>query len=102
MTANRWNREKRRVRRLRERWIDEIRALRRPCHCDNCRRQRRPPFPRYYVARAISYECWLEQQTIDPELEEDLAALRNDRARVGAAFIGRSPSRDPEGNITSV
>src|ERR1700677_3519992 len=59
MTVARWNREKRRIRRTRERWIEEIRALRRPCRCDNCRRHRRPPFPKYYVSRGISYECWL-------------------------------------------
>jgi hypothetical protein len=90
MPVGRWNREKRRVRRARERWIEEIRALRRPCHCKNCRRHNRPPFPPYYVVSLISYECWLEEQTVDPELEKELEALRNDRRRVGSAYSGRT------------
>jgi hypothetical protein len=99
MTVSRWNREKRRVRRARERWIREIRSLRRPCRCDNCRRCGRPPFPKYYVASVISYECWLEEQTIDPELEESLAPLRNDRPRAGAAFERRRDSANQTWNI---
>jgi hypothetical protein len=90
MAAGRWNREKRRVRRARERWIEEIRSLRKPCKCDNCVRHHRPPFPKYYVASVISYECWLEARAVDPELEEELVPLRNDRQRVGAAIVGRS------------
>lgn len=90
MAVGRWNREKRRVRRMRERWIKEIASLRRACRCDNCRRHHRPPFPKYYVASVISYECWLEAQNVDPELEEFLTPLRNDREHVGAAVIGRS------------
>jgi hypothetical protein len=99
MSAGQWNREKRRVRRGRERWIEEIRALRRPCRCDNCRQHGRPPFPRYYVVRAISYECWLEEQTIDPELQEELDAIRNDRRRVGSAFARRLASPADRRNI---
>jgi hypothetical protein len=90
MAVGRWNREKKRVRREREKWILEIRKLRRKCRCDNCRRHRRPPFPKYYVASNISYECWLEGQNVDPEMEELLTPLRNDREHVGAAIIGRS------------
>jgi hypothetical protein len=97
MTVGRWNREKRRVRRARERWIEEIRALRRPCHCKNCRRHNRPPFPPYYVATLISYECWLEEQVVDPELEEDLILLRNDRTRAGPAFVSRSRGGGADG-----
>jgi len=89
MSVGVWNREKRRVRRARDRWSQEILALRVPCHCKNCRENRRPPFPRYYVVNDISYECWLEMQTPDLEMEEFLAPLRNDRARAGTAVIGR-------------
>jgi hypothetical protein len=92
MTAGRWNREKKRVRRARERWIEEIAALRRPCQCENCRKNRRPPFPPYYVVRQISYECWLESQEIDREMEFLLEPLRNERRRVGAAFVRRTPT----------
>jgi hypothetical protein len=91
MSVSQWNREKKRIRRARERWIQEIASLRRPCHCKTCRRHRRPPFPKYYVVNRISYECWLEEQTIDDELEEDLALLRNDRKRAGIAFVSRRP-----------
>jgi hypothetical protein len=91
MAAGRWNREKRRVRRARERWIHEIRSLRRLCTCETCRRHKRPPFPRYYVVNGISYECWLEMQQIDPEMDELLAPLRNNRERAGSALIGRRP-----------
>jgi hypothetical protein len=90
MAVGRWNREKRRVLRARHRWIEEIRALRQPCKCDTCTRHQRLPFPKYYVVRGISYECWLELHAPDPELAEELAALRNDRARTGTAFIGRA------------
>jgi hypothetical protein len=93
MSVGRWNREKRRIRRARERWIEEIRALRRPCQCENCIRQHRPPFPPYYVVSAISYECWLEAQAVDEELEEELAVLRNDRPRAGAAVVARAYMR---------
>jgi hypothetical protein len=89
MTVARWNREKRRVRRARERWIEEIRALRRPCRCDNCRRHHRPPFPKYYVSRGISYECWLEQHAADSEMEDLLQPLRSQRQRIGAVFLCR-------------
>jgi hypothetical protein len=92
MTVREWNREKRRVRRARERWIEEIAALRTPCRCGNCRKCKRPPFPRYYVASVISYECWLEEQTVDPELADELAPLRNDRLRVGSTLVARSRS----------
>jgi hypothetical protein len=89
MAVGRWNREKRRVRRARQRWTQEILALRTPCHCKNCRDNERPPFPRYYVVNGISYECWLEEHAVDPEIEEFLIPLRNDRKRAGAAFVGR-------------
>jgi hypothetical protein len=102
MSTGRWNREKRRVRRDRQRWIEEIRSLRRPCRCHNCIRHHHPPFPRYYVASIISYECWLEEQTVDPELEEELSLLRNDRQRVGAAFAGRRKPATDSWNIPSV
>jgi len=94
MSVSRWNREKKRIRRARERWIQEIAVLRRACRCKFCRRHRRPPFPKYYVVNRISYECWLEEQTIDPELEDDLAQLRNDRPRLGSTVIGRRPPDD--------
>jgi hypothetical protein len=86
-----WNRQKDRIRRLREPNHGQIDALRRPCHCKRCRQNRRPPFPRYYVANGISYECWLEQQTAHPELEFILTRLRNDRPRLGSAFLHRRP-----------
>jgi hypothetical protein len=89
MPVGRWNREKRRVRRARERWTQEIIALRTACHCKTCRDNGRPPFPRYYVVNGISYECWLEEHAADPEIEEFLIPLRNDRKRAGAAFVGR-------------
>ena len=92
MPVSRWNREKKRVRRARQRWIEEIRSLRRPCRCKNCRRFSLPPFPKYYVVNGISYECWLEEHVVDPELEEDLAALANDRRRAGSAIVGRQRS----------
>src|SRR5271170_623759 len=44
MSVSRWNREKKRIRRARERWIQEIAVLRRACRCKFCRRHRRPPF----------------------------------------------------------
>jgi len=91
MPIGRWNREKRRVRRLRQKWIDEIASLRRRCHCDNCVEHRRPPFPRYYVANGISYECWLEAHVVDEEMEELLTPLRNERQHVGSAVVGRKP-----------
>jgi hypothetical protein len=90
MAVKKWNREKRRVRRSRQRWIEEIAALRKPCGCENCRRDNRPPFPPYYVVRGISYECWLEAHAVDPELEEILQELRGNRERVGPAFVGHS------------
>jgi hypothetical protein len=93
MATGRWNREKRRVRRARERWIEEIRSLRRACKCGNCVRHRRPPFPKYYVASTISYECWLEEQTVDPEMQEELDVLRNNRRRVGSVFLHRLSGR---------
>jgi len=89
MPVARWNREKRRVRRARDRWMQEILALRRHCRCANCRTNDRPPFPRYYVVNGISYECWLEAHAVDAEIEEFLVPLRNDRQRVGTAFVGR-------------
>jgi hypothetical protein len=89
MSVGKWNREKRRVRRGRERWMMDILALRTPCQCKNCRDQQRPPFPRYYVVNQISYECWLEEHAVDHELEEFLIPLRNDRKRAGSAFVGR-------------
>jgi hypothetical protein len=93
MPVGRWNREKRRVRRLRQRWIDQIASLRRPCRCPTCREHHRPPFPKYYVVNTISYECWLEAHVVDEELEEILALMRNDRERVGSVVIGRKPPK---------
>jgi hypothetical protein len=93
MAVGRWNREKRRVHRLRQKWIEEIAALRVPCHCDVCQRHKRPPFPRYYVANRISYECWLESHVEDEEIEELLIPLRNERDRVGSVIIGRKPPK---------
>jgi hypothetical protein len=89
MAVRKWNREKRRVR-MRQRWIEEIAALRKPCRCRTCRRAKRPPFPPYYVVRGISYECWLEAHAVDPELEEVLKPLRGQRERAGPAFVGHS------------
>jgi len=82
-----WNREKERVRRARNPSEKEIDALRRPCKCTKCRQTRRPPYPSYYVANGISYECWLEQQIVDPELRELLIPLRNHHRRLGAVFV---------------
>ncbi|HUB27924.1 MAG TPA: hypothetical protein VL992_21040 [Tepidisphaeraceae bacterium] len=93
LPIGRWNREKRRVHRLRMRWIQQIASLRLPCRCKTCRRHHRPPFPRYYVANSISYECWLEAHAIDDEIEEFLIPLRNDRERVGSVVIGRKPPK---------
>jgi hypothetical protein len=42
------------------------------------------------VVNGLSYECHLERQQTDPEMEELLAPLRNDRAHVGSAVVGRS------------
>ena len=70
----------------RQRQVD---ALRTPCHCRRCLKCRSKPFPAYYVINRLSYECHLERQQIDPELEEILASLRNDRSRVGSVVIAR-------------
>lgn len=37
----------------------------------------------------VSYECYREQQPIDPELEEELQQLRNDAERQGAFVVDR-------------
>jgi|GEM_PF-5974782 len=97
MSTGRWNREKRRVRRLREKWMAQILSLRKRCHCHNCREEHRPPFPPYYVVNGISYECWLEMHEPDPELAPELALLRNDRERAGAAFVGHRMSAGRHG-----
>jgi hypothetical protein len=68
----------------------QIDALRTPCRCRRCLKRRSKPFPAYYVVNRLSYECHLERQQIDPELEEILAPLRNDRTRVGSVVIARS------------
>jgi len=67
----------------------QVEALRMPCRCRRCLKARGKPFPSYYVINRLSYECHLERQQIDPELEEILATLRNDRARVGSVVIAR-------------
>ena len=97
MTLARWTREKRRVQRLRDKWMDQILSLRKPCRCNTCLEHHRPPFPPYYVANEISYECWLEMHEPDPEIEEELVPLRNDRKRAGSAFIGKRQSAADRG-----
>lgn len=80
----------------------------RACSCRNCQ-ARTPPveWPRHYLglkglwaqdaeqlrrlraeARAIwlSYECHLERQPLDPDLEDELRKLRNEPERVGSAL----------------
>lgn len=83
-------REQRRVARERARQLQQIESLRAPCRCRQCLKRGTKPFPAYYVVNRLSYECHLERQQIDPEIEEILAPLRNDRPRVGSAIIGRS------------
>ncbi|MGA3066075.1 MAG: hypothetical protein ABSF29_04425 [Tepidisphaeraceae bacterium] len=57
------------------------------CHCALCRSK----YPhRLYPGQAresrVSADCQVEVEE-DPELAEDLAALRNERVRVGSVFI---------------
>jgi len=88
LTAREWNRQMRRVKREKQQRMKEIASLRKQCLCKNCRKHHQGKFPAYYVARHISYECWLEQQEVDPEMAEVLAPLRMTREKVGAAFVG--------------
>jgi len=83
----------RRVARELARQREQIDALRKPCRCRKCLKRGGTSFPAYYVADRLSYECHLERQQVDPELEEILASLRNDRPRVGSVIIGRSRPR---------
>jgi hypothetical protein len=87
LTAREWNRQMKRVQREMQQRLEEIDRLRKPCGCRQCRRKGRPPFPAYYVVNEISYECWLERQQVDPEMEEILTPLRNTRDRVGSIFV---------------
>jgi DNA-binding CsgD family transcriptional regulator len=48
------------------RWQDEIKELRKPCQCGRCRGHD-VRFPRYYVPRWLSYECYLEGRWRDDE-----------------------------------
>jgi hypothetical protein len=62
------------------------------CDCPACRAR----FPDRRYPRAVresrySIDCQVETDE-DPEFAEDLALLRNDRARVGSVFIGH-PTR---------
>jgi len=60
------------------------------CNCPVCRAlfpDRR--YPRAVRESRYSIDCQVETDE-DPELAEDLARLRNDRARVGSVFIGHS------------
>ena len=83
----RWH--QRRVARQLLRQSQQIDALRRTCRCRRCRGLGAKPLPSYYVVNHLSYECHLERRQADPDLEEILATLRNDRARVGSAFVAR-------------
>lgn len=66
---------------------EQIQRLREPCLCRDCLRFNRPRFPRYYVVSHLSYECYLERQAEDSEMEELLAPLRNRRDRIGSVFL---------------
>jgi hypothetical protein len=68
---------------------EQVAALGKSCQCRLCIKRGTQPFPSYYVINRLSYECHLERQEIDPELEELLAPLRNDRPRAGSVVISR-------------
>lgn len=88
-------------------WIAEMMAGRRvypstPCRCQRCKGRRRWPNNRY-VINGLSYDCHLEGQKVDPELEEILEELRggsasviderkmNEAARRGRQYQGEKP-----------
>jgi len=88
-------------------WIAEMMAGRRvypstPCRCERCRGRRQWPNNRY-VINGLSYDCHLEGQKVDPELEEILGELRggsasviderkmNEAARRGRQYQGEKP-----------
>ncbi len=68
------NRESRRVRREILQANHQIERLRLPCHCARCRGKRR--WPSYYAPSLISFECYLEGQAINSDLDDQLKALR--------------------------
>ena len=80
-------RELRRIRRERDQSQRQLEALRRPCYCKRCRARRR--WPDYYAPSHLSFECYLEQQPIDPGLEEELARLRG----ASGSIIREVPSK---------
>jgi hypothetical protein len=75
-----------------------------PCRCRTCMKARQKPreWPRHYMGVPIrqdrdrpspnalqSFECHLEGATCDPELLEELTALRNEPERVGSVTVER-------------
>jgi hypothetical protein len=73
------------------------------CRCRGCTKARKPKtWPRHYMGIPVrqdrdrpspnalqSYECHIEGQTVDPELLEELTALRNEPERVGGVIVER-------------
>jgi len=82
-----WKREMRRVEKARRREISDVNIKRRPCLCRKCKKRGNARFPRYYVANGISYECWLERQKVDRDIEELLEPLRYSREKAGSAVV---------------
>jgi hypothetical protein len=75
-----------------------------PCTCRKCRHKAKavPKWPRHYMGIPVrqdrdrpspealqSYECHIEGETVDPELLEELAALRNEPERIGGVIVER-------------
>lgn len=68
-------------------WIAEMVAGRRvypstPCRCERCKGRRRWPNNAYVNSRGLSFDCQVERQSVDPELEEILNELRGGSASV--------------------
>lgn len=89
-------------------WIAEWMAGRRvypstPCRCERCKGRRQWTNNAYVNSRGLSYDCHLEGQKVDPELEEILDELRggsasvidqrklNKSARYGKQYRGEKP-----------
>jgi hypothetical protein len=75
-----------------------------PCRCRDCMKARKKPreWPRHYMGIPVrqdrtrpspnalqSFECHVEGMTVDPELLEELTALRNEPERVGSVTVER-------------
>jgi hypothetical protein len=75
-----------------------------PCRCRDCMKARKKPreWPRHYMGIPVrqdrngprptrwqSFECHIEGQSCDPELLEELTALRNEPERVGSVTVER-------------